>query len=96
MTPIRKEWFTTRAYKLILAEEIATLEELAAYGIHPMLRHPNVGGGTITCMREVLARHGLQFIDEGKRQLDGFRKPGPEGYGGKTAKEVDAWWGITS
>ena len=85
MTPIQEEWFNTRAYRTLLNEGIETLEELAAYGIHPMLRIPNVGNHTVACMRGVLAQHGLQFVDEGKRKLDGYMKsvPAPNGYGGK-------------
>ena len=93
MTPIQEEWFNTRAYYTLLNEGIETLEELAAYGIHPMLRIPYVGIHTVACMREVLAQHGLQFVDEGKRQLDGYTKRGPEGYGGKFAQSNKRFWG---
>ena len=93
MTPIQEEWFNTRAYRTLLNEGIETLEELAAYGIHPMLRIPYVGNRTVACMREVLAQHGLQFVDEGKRKLDGYMKSGPEGYGGRVAQSNKKFWG---
>ena len=99
MTPIQKEWFNTRAYTTLKNEDIGTLEDLAAYGIRPMLRIHNVGEHTIANMREVLAQHGLQFVDEGKRQLDGYKNkntPPPDGYGGRSTEQWKAWWGITS
>ena len=69
MTPIQKEWFNTRAYRTLRNEGIETLEEMAAYGIRPMLRNFNVGEHTIANMRGVLAQHGLQFIDENSRSV---------------------------
>ena len=69
MTPIQEEWFNTRAYRTLRNEGIETLEEMAAYGIRPMLRIFNVGEHTIANMREVLTQHGLQFIDENSRSV---------------------------
>lgn len=88
MTPIKKDWLRPRAYNALLNEELDTLEQVAAYGIHPLLRCPNISYKTVNALRAILVQHGLRFSDEGAHMaLDSSsnkkKAPPPDGYAGK-------------
>ena len=85
MTPINDEMFSVRVQNFLRNERIFTLDALAAYGLIPALRAPNIGRKSIREMSEVLDGFGMKFVDEGLQSTHPSLRfnQQPDGYGGK-------------
>ena len=84
MTPIKKEWFTIMVYNALQREGFETLEQVAAYGHRQLARCPRINHGTVAKFRIILLAHGMSFVDDNTRALDGRKSvPAPNGYAGK-------------
>jgi DNA-directed RNA polymerase alpha subunit len=81
-TKIKTEFLSIRAKNVLNAEKIDTLEKLAAYGERPILRIPNLGRKTLKELKNLLKDHGMVFVDDNGRKLDGRYNIPPNGYAG--------------
>jgi hypothetical protein len=85
MTPITDNMFSTRVRNFLSDETIFTLEALAAYGLIPALRAPNIGQKSIKEMSDALHQRGMKFVDEGLESVYPSSRfvCKPNGYGGE-------------